>query len=252
MHELLAPLRERLLAAGVAPRHVRRYITELQDHAADLATAEMARGWSQDQAEARAVARLGTLTDLTHAMAARREFRSWGARAPWAVYGLGAVLGLLIPYVLGVFALAGIIEAHQPAPDIHPVLPTWFETAFEGVSYGTSLLLPLALGAVYAVMATRQRMTALWPSVALLIIGIVGATGTWSFDPGNGQAGSLALGLSFGLIPPFPSLETSIRHMAINLLLTLAPYLAWHVWQKAVARYAADARPPDDVHLIGT
>ena len=38
----LRELRERLLRAGVAPRHVRRYLTELREHWADL-TAEEGR-----------------------------------------------------------------------------------------------------------------------------------------------------------------------------------------------------------------
>ena len=38
-------LRERLLNAGVAPRHVQRYLKELADHLADLRAEEVRRAW---------------------------------------------------------------------------------------------------------------------------------------------------------------------------------------------------------------
>jgi len=41
---LLRELEERLLRAGVAPRHVRRYVAELRDHLADLRAEEERAG----------------------------------------------------------------------------------------------------------------------------------------------------------------------------------------------------------------
>ena len=52
-------LRERLLRAGVAPRHVRRYLTELHEHWSDLVAEEQRSGRSRTEAEAVALARLG-------------------------------------------------------------------------------------------------------------------------------------------------------------------------------------------------
>jgi len=54
-------LRERLLHAGVAPRHVRRYLTELTDHLADLTAEEERAGRTLTDAESAASARLGRL-----------------------------------------------------------------------------------------------------------------------------------------------------------------------------------------------
>jgi hypothetical protein len=50
-------LRERLLRAGVAPRHVRRYLKELADHLADLTAEEERAGRSGADAESAALAR---------------------------------------------------------------------------------------------------------------------------------------------------------------------------------------------------
>ena len=44
MSKPFGELRERLLRAGVAPRHVRRYLNELDDHLADLRAEEERAG----------------------------------------------------------------------------------------------------------------------------------------------------------------------------------------------------------------
>ncbi|MEA1674780.1 permease prefix domain 1-containing protein [Nitrospirillum sp. BR 11163] len=235
MPEMFGPLRHRLLTAGIAPRHARRYVAELRDHAADLAEEERRAGLAPDEARSRALARLGTADDLVRAMIARGDFRSWGARAPWAVYGLGSLLGLAMIYGLVIATVAIIVETHRPSPDARPVLPIWFDSAFATITYVHGLALPLLLAALFAIMATRQRMAALWPSIALLVVGVIGGAGTFDFIRPADPDGIMELELRFTLAPPWPGLGDTLRHIAINLLLTLAPYLAWRAWQKALA-----------------
>src|SRR2546425_435362 len=87
-------LRERLLRAGVAPRHVRRYLTELADHLADLRAEEERAGRSQWDAESAALTRLGGMDELAKAMIEQRRFQSWCVRAPWATFGLAPLFFL--------------------------------------------------------------------------------------------------------------------------------------------------------------
>ncbi len=72
-------LREKLLRAGVAPRHVRRYLTELNEHLADLIQVQHGTGHTGEEAVLRARAALGTDDDLAGAMINRRGVKS-GAR----------------------------------------------------------------------------------------------------------------------------------------------------------------------------
>ncbi len=88
MPKLFHELRERLLRAGVAPRHVRRYVAELADHFADLRAEEERAGRSRADAESAALIRLGGIDDLTRAMIEQRQFKSWCVRAPWAMFGI--------------------------------------------------------------------------------------------------------------------------------------------------------------------
>src|ERR1019366_3953146 len=91
-------LRERLLRAGVAPRHVRRYLAELADHFADLRVEEQRSGRRPADAESAALARLGSMDDLARAMIEQRQFQSWCVRAPWAMFGLAPLLLLAGSY----------------------------------------------------------------------------------------------------------------------------------------------------------
>src|SRR5579871_375651 len=96
-------LTERLLTAGIAPRHVRRYARELSDHFDDLVREESAGGAGRELAEARALARLGQEDDLAEAMGSRPELRSFMARYPWAVCGRGPVVMLALSVAAALF-----------------------------------------------------------------------------------------------------------------------------------------------------
>ncbi len=75
MQRQFRDLEERLLREGVSPRHVRRYLTELRDHLADLRAEEERAGRQGVEAESAAVARLGSEEELATAMLRRRELR---------------------------------------------------------------------------------------------------------------------------------------------------------------------------------
>ena len=80
-------LRDRLLTAGISPRHVRRYMTELSDHITDLEVEAKAAGHPAPRESA--LERLGHPDDLAQAMIDRPELKAWTARAPWAVFLFG-------------------------------------------------------------------------------------------------------------------------------------------------------------------
>lgn len=71
-----------LLAAGVAPRYVRRTIDELSDHRADIEADALATGLSREDAAALARAALGTDADIVAAVSARSELLQWARRWP--------------------------------------------------------------------------------------------------------------------------------------------------------------------------
>ena len=119
-------LREVLLKGGIAPRHVRRYLAELSEHLDDLTAQQREAGYDAQDAAIRARARLGSDTELAHAMLEQKQFRSLAARIPWAVFGLLPPIAAVATF----FALMGILAlvAHACGMIVNHSIdaPPWF------------------------------------------------------------------------------------------------------------------------------
>lgn len=183
-HELEG-LRERLLRAGVAPRHVRRYLRELLDHHDDALCAELAKGTPRAAAHEAAWARLGTEESLAQCMLARPELRSKAARFPALVFGLVPVLG----WIGAPFALAGALSL---LPDMQGT-PALVD-AYHALCFVHMRLLPVLLGVVALEAAARRRLRAFWPLSGAGAISVLAGTLTAYSFPGQ-------LGITSSLLP---------------------------------------------------
>jgi hypothetical protein len=138
-------LRDRLLTAGVSPRHVRRYMAELADHFDDLEAAAKSSGNARPQESA--LERLGSPDDLARAMIVRSEFRAWTARAPWAVFlfGPAALLAIIdaIPLLLGV--IVAFVGAQRRMRPLWPLAGLVAISVIAGLNY-LHVDVPLAPG----------------------------------------------------------------------------------------------------------
>lgn len=101
---LFSNLAHRLLKGGVAPKHVRRTISELSDHFADIKAEALLRGLSETEATQEATKRIGSQEAIVADILAKPELKSWAARWPWAVFTLGPVL-LGISFLVAVLLL---------------------------------------------------------------------------------------------------------------------------------------------------
>lgn len=101
----LVTLRDELLRAGIAPTHVRRAVTELDDHFDDLVLEKLDKGISQQEAERIACQQLGRLDVVAEHMRADPGLRSWAWRWPklaLIVYPIACVAALpAAPFVVG-------------------------------------------------------------------------------------------------------------------------------------------------------
>lgn len=79
----LSGLQSHLLRAGVAPRHVRRTVSELQDHYDDLLDCALAQGDTLPEAQSNALREIGDVHDLAAAVRAQPELRDWTQRMPY-------------------------------------------------------------------------------------------------------------------------------------------------------------------------
>ena len=127
--------RSELLQAGIAPRHIRRTVMELQEHLDDIIEAELASGSDAATAKRRAGQEMGDLTDVAIAMRACPELQCWAYRYPrlaLIVYPLTCLA--LLPVVP---VIAGITHAQHVA--------RWSACLFFGALVTASMFLCLQL-----------------------------------------------------------------------------------------------------------
>ncbi|HEV2115666.1 MAG TPA: hypothetical protein VGR48_06560 [Terriglobales bacterium] len=226
-------LRELLLRAGVAPRHVRRYLGELADHLADLRAEEERAGRSREEAEAAALARLGRVNDLAQAVIKQRQFQSWCARAPWAMFSLAPLFLLAAAYLVACVYLWCGWNLFLPAAD------TPFGTPLPGSIYSLTniyfqagkyyyICAPVLVGWGIGIVAARQRLQLVWPTVALLLIAWMGASAQIEASRTAVPAGLGHISMKF-FAPASLAISASLLHAGVILLFTALPYFIWRL-----------------------
>jgi hypothetical protein len=243
-------LSERLLHAGIAPRHVRRYARELGDHFDDLVREEKAGGAASELAETKALARLGHDDALADAMLSRPEMRSLTARFPWAVFGIAP---LLIPVVSAIAALYFEIwfinHVHgffsywteQPPGPVTAKLATQVFTAYNTLAV---YVVPLLFAWAFYWLGQRQRMAPAWIVTGVVLICVLGGFQELIFyDKGYVGGGVLIFRSALfyfaprtgWLYSPHADFVAEFAHAAMNLA------IAGGVWWWSTARKKASS-----------
>jgi hypothetical protein len=222
-------LRERLLRAGVAPRHVQRYLRELRDHLADLTAEEERAGRSRADAVSAALIRLGGADDLAKAMIGQRQFQSWSARAPWAMFGLAPLCVLAGAYFVACFILWTGWRMFLPGSDTPFVRIDGIAVYYFGIGRSLYYAAPILVGWGIGLLAARQRLQAVWPGAGWLLIAWIGATAQVHASrpvvPGGvGQVSmDLALGHSGG------DVTSGLLRAGVILSLAALPWVIWRL-----------------------
>lgn len=165
----LENVRQQLLRAGIPPRCARRYVTELREHLADLTERERKAGLNATAASERARELLGTDAQLTQAMIETAP-RTLAARAPWAVFVLLPLVGLLAVIAAMVefmFQLLNPVYSAWPGG-----VPTTYVGIIAGASFVTTYLLGPAMAGACIFVALRQRLSSPWVCIGLVLIAL--------------------------------------------------------------------------------
>ncbi len=214
-------LRERLLRAGVAPRHVRRYLNELADHLADLRAEEERAGRSRADAESAALIRLGGMDDLAKAMTEQRHFQSWCGRAPWAMFGLAPLLFLAGAYFVACLYLWCGWKMFLPGAD------TPFGGVPTGPIYGLANIYFQA-GKFYYYSAP---ILVGW-TIALVAAPWMGATAQIHASRTAVPSGLGHISMNFFTLGPSgQSVSDGLLHALVIFTLAVLPYLIWRLQQ---------------------
>jgi hypothetical protein len=232
MPKLFHELRERLLRAGVAPRHVRRYLMELADHLADLRAEEERAGRSRADAESAALIRLGGIDNLTKAMTQQRQFQSWCVRAPWAMFGLAPLCLLAVAWFVALLSLWSGWQIFMPGTDTPFVPIDGFAIFYFGVGRSLYFGAPILIGWGIGIISARQRLKAVWPTVGLVLIALIGGTGQVHASRSAVPGGIGHISMDFALGTSVHGIPDGLFHALVILTLAVLPYLIWRL-QKA-------------------
>ena len=219
---------ERLLKDGVAPRHVRRYIRELDDHFAEL-TAQLHRGGCDiEEARLQARTRLGGDTELASAMAGLPGIRAWSARLPWLVY---AALPPAMTFVLFAIPLF-LVRLMSPLGGSRGSLLIWLPASYAPFARyfvdASNLMIAPAVAALFAAMALRQRLDRRWALLAALSIILFTPQASTHVAGQTGQGASLLIGDA-------SELARAWRLATIQAALTMLPAILLLRWQRRSA-----------------
>jgi hypothetical protein len=222
-------LRERLLRAGVAPRYVRRYLTELADHLADLRVEEERAGRSRADAESAALVRLGGIDDLVKAMIEQRQFQSWGVRAPWAMFGLAPLFLLFGTWFVALLILWSGWKIFLPGADTPFVRIEGFAIFYFGVGRLVYFCAPMLIGWGIGLISARQRLKAVWPTIGLVLTAFIGGTAQVHASRTAVPGGVGHISIDFTLGPSVQGIFDGLFHALVIASLTVLPYLIWRL-----------------------
>lgn len=214
----LERLRERLLSAGVAPKHARRIVAELRDHHADLAAEP---GVSAQTAWAR----LGDEETLYQAVVARPELRSFAHRFPLVAYVLAPTVSWLVVLAVAAVALVAPFAIHEGVTGTRWAPTGFARTVLRALADATAFGLGLAVAAFFAAFALRRRARPLWPIAGVCIVALVGGAARIVLGIPETPTGPGHLGLTFALAPPFPQIASSLVRAATIAGVVIGVYL---------------------------
>jgi hypothetical protein len=227
-------LRECLLRAGAAPRHVRRYLTELTEHLADLTAEEERAGRGRADAESAALVRLGGMDELAKAVMEQRQFQSWCVRAPWATFGVAPLFLLAGAWFVALFILWLGWKMFLPGADTPFGGPVdGFANVYFQIDRAFYFGAPILIGWGVGLIAARQRLNAVWPIAGLVPIALMAVTAQVRASRTEVPDGVGHISLRFALGSSVQALSYGLVHTLMVLVLMLSlmvlPYLIWRL-----------------------
>jgi hypothetical protein len=226
-------LKEQLLREGIAPRHVRRYLLELADHFADLTEEEQKAGRTLAEAQSAALARLGKTENLFKALVEQRQFQSWVARAPW-MFGFVPLICLGAAYLVACLYLWCGWKVFLPGADTpftaigaptYSLANIYFQA---GKFYYYSA--PILVGWTIGIVAARQRLKEIWPTLGVVLIAWMGATARIQASRTAVPSGLGHIRMEFFTFRPSgQTISENLVSASVIFTLAMLPYLVWRL-----------------------
>lgn len=216
-------LSQRLLRAGIAPRHVLRLVAEIEAHFADLVAELRSAGLSQAESESRAAVRLGAEDVLVANILAHPELRSWARRRPCLAFVLLPLFTLAGQFVLSMLAAVAVIAFATQVLGVTPLHPGPVPWVVRGLQAYGVWIAPVAAAAAACLLAVRCGAPLAWPVVGCALVALLGAATNASFEWSPASPRGVLSG-GIGLHLPGLGLISGLR-VVLTILTVLVPVL---------------------------
>ncbi len=153
------------------------------------------------------------------------RFESWCVKAPWAMFVVAPMFLLAASYSIACLILWSGWNMFLPGTNTPFVRIDGLAGAYFGIGRLLYFGAPLLIGWVVGIVATRQRIKAVWPAVGLALLALFAATAQVQANrPANG-AGQVSMTLAQS-VASFPA---SLSHATVIFLVCALPALIWRL-----------------------
>jgi hypothetical protein len=160
------------------------------------------------------------------------QFQSWCVRAPWAMFALAPLFLLAAAYFFASLILWSGWKIFLPGTNTPFVQIDGFAIFYFGLGrllyYGAPILIGWGIGLI----AARQRHKAVWPTVGLVLIALIGGTAQVHASHPAVPGGVGHISMDFAVWHSVQGISYSLFHALVILSLTVLPCLIWRL-QKA-------------------
>jgi len=153
------------------------------------------------------------------------QFQSWCVRAPWAMFGLAPLFLLVGAYFVACLILWSGWKVFLPGTSTPFVPVDGFAVLYFGAGRWLYYLAPILIGWGIGFTAARQRLTAIWPTVGLVLVAWIGGfSRVHASRPAvPGRVGHISMDLALG--PSVQGISHGLFRALLIFSLTILPYV---------------------------
>ena len=150
------------------------------------------------------------------------------------MFGLVPLFLLAAAYFLACLILWSGWKIFLPGADTPFVRTDGFATFYFGFGRWVYYCSPILIGWGIGLIAARQRSKAVWPTVGLVLIALIGGTAQVHASRPHVPGGVGHISMDFVLGPSVQGIPFGLFHVLVILSLTVLPFVIWRL-QKAHA-----------------